>query len=113
MDSKKISQVNELIKRELGAIFNRELEVPDGFLITILKVEVSNNLREAKVWVSIFPFTQAEKVFAELVKKIKYLRHLLGKRLKRLNPLPQINLILDQTEEKVDDLRQIFDEIRD
>jgi ribosome-binding factor A len=113
MDSKKIAQINELIKRELGTILNRELEVPEGFLITILEVKVTADLREAKVWISIFPFAQAENIFKDLVRKIGYFRHLLGKRLKRFKPLPQINLILDQTEKRVDDLQQIFEEIKD
>lgn len=104
MENKRTEQINELIKRELGSILNKELEVPDGSLITILKIETTSDLKQAKIWVSIFPFSKAEEVFSDLSKKRGYFRGILGKRFKRLKTVPKLNFVLDQTGKEIDDL---------
>jgi len=108
MNPHRIEQINELIKRELGYIFVKEFEFPEGSLATITQVDTSGDLTEAKIWVSVFPFLKANKVIRELNKNKGHLRSLLGKRLRSLNPLPKIKIVLDSTEERVGKVNDIF-----
>ena len=50
--SKRLQRVNELLKRELSSVIQREFEFKDC-LVTITAVEVTQDLKEAKVFVSV------------------------------------------------------------
>lgn len=50
MAAHRLDKVNELLKREIGAFVQREFEWP-GTIVSILDVEVTDDLREARVWV--------------------------------------------------------------
>lgn len=50
MAAHRLDKVNELLKREIGSFVQREFEWP-GTIVSILDVEVTDDLREARVWV--------------------------------------------------------------
>ena len=50
MAAHRLDKVNELLKREIGSFVQREFEWP-GTIASILDVEVTDDLREARVWV--------------------------------------------------------------
>ncbi len=111
MSLERAKKVDELIKRELGRIFLREIEAPEGSLITITQAETSPDLLEARVWISVFPIHFAGRIMKEINRKIGYLQGLLNRRL-IIYPLPRIRFILDQTEEKADEIEKVFDKIK-
>ncbi len=108
--SKRTERINELIKREISQIIRREIEVPEGLLITVLFVQTSRDLQEAKIWLSVFPSRYAPKILKEIDKKIGYLQGLLNRRLK-MQPLPRIKFALDYTEEKASQVEDILSEV--
>ncbi len=75
---RRIASLGEEVKSRLSEIFLRELELPAGALLTITKVNVAPNLIDARVWVSILPKDQEEKVFRILKKKTKTFQYLLA-----------------------------------
>ncbi len=50
--SKRLQRVNELLKREISAVLQREFEFKDS-LVTVTSVDVTQDLKEAKVFVSV------------------------------------------------------------
>ena len=65
--SLRIDRVNELLKREIGAVVQRDYEW-HGALVTVSGVETTQDIKEAKVWVSILggrPEQVLEKLNAE------------------------------------------------
>lgn len=112
MSSQRAEKVNELVKREMGQIFLREIEAPEGSLITITQVETTPDLLESKIWISVFPVKQANRVLKEINKRIGYLQGLLNRRLV-IYPLPRIKFILDRTEDRVTLLEKIFNKIEE
>ena len=52
MATHRLDKVNELLKREIGTCVQREFEWP-GTIVSILDVEVTEDLREARVWVGV------------------------------------------------------------
>lgn len=50
--SLRLTRVNELLKREIGGVIQRDYEW-HGALVTVSGVEVTQDLKEARVWVSV------------------------------------------------------------
>jgi ribosome-binding factor A len=50
--SQRQDRVNELLRREISAVLARDYEWP-GQLITVSEVEITQDFREARVWMSI------------------------------------------------------------
>ncbi len=50
--SRRLDRVNELLKREISAVVQRDYEFPNK-LVTVNGVEVTQDLKEAKVWVGV------------------------------------------------------------
>jgi len=59
MQGKRIDRINQLIREEISALLQRELKDPRLGFVTVTDVEVSKDLRTAKVYVSVFG-TEAE-----------------------------------------------------
>jgi ribosome-binding factor A len=51
--SQRQDRVNELLRREISAVLMRDYEWP-GQLVTVNEVEITQDFREARVWMSIF-----------------------------------------------------------
>lgn len=87
--NKRIEQINELIKRELGQIILREVDLRENTLVTIIDVESASNFQTAKIQISIIPESRAEEVMKELNKQIYSMQQILNKHLK-IRPVPKI-----------------------
>jgi len=111
MCSQRVEQINELIKREMSKIFLREIDPPEGSLITITHVETSADLLQAKIWISVFPVNQSKTVFKELSKRVGYLQRLLIKSL-YLKFIPKIKFLLDETEEEASQVEKALNKAK-
>ncbi|MFA6146383.1 MAG: 30S ribosome-binding factor RbfA [Patescibacteria group bacterium] len=107
----RIEKINELIKREMSQIIVREIEAPDGSLITITRVETSEDLSDAKILISIFPFSHSKKVLFILLKRIGEIQGFLNRRL-AMRPLPRIRFVIDETEEKASQIEHVLNKIK-
>ena len=50
--SRRLDRVNELLRREIGNVIQKDYEW-HGKLVTVSEVEVTQDLKEAKVWTSV------------------------------------------------------------
>lgn len=50
--SHRINRVNELLKREIGAVVQKDYEW-NGTLVTVSAVETTQDIKEAKVWIGV------------------------------------------------------------
>ena len=50
--SRRMDRVNELLKREISSVVQRDFEF-DGSLVTVNAVEVSQDLKDARVFVGV------------------------------------------------------------
>lgn len=91
-------RVGQLIRDELSECFLRELEVT-GALVTITNVEVSGDLKHAKIMVSVLPSERVDDVHKILVARRGYFQFLLMKKLP-IRPLPEILFVIDRGPEK-------------
>jgi len=106
----RIDRVNELIKTTLSEIIIREIEMPLGVFLTVVKVDTSRDLRYARVFVSVFPEKQFGSTIKMLNKKVYFLQGKLNKKLS-MKPLPRIEFISDHTEVEADKIEKLLKEI--
>ena len=53
MQGKRLDRVNQLIKEEISTLLQRELKDPRLGFVTVTEVDTSNDLRQAKIFVSV------------------------------------------------------------
>ena len=108
--SKRIQRLNELIKEELGKILLKEEDFPKGVLVTITRVETLADLSEAKVWVSVLPENQAERIIGKLNKRIYFLQQKINKIL-RMRIVPKIRFQIETKTKEAARIEEILEEI--
>mgnify|MGYP001585944633 CR=1 FL=1 len=93
----RIERVNETVKREISVIVQQELGDPRLEFVTISRVDVSRDLRHAKIYFSVLGdqtgIEQAEHGF-EAAKGL--VRKLLSQRI-RMKFMPELNFIYDKS----------------
>jgi ribosome-binding factor A len=109
--SKRIQQVNQLIKEEISQIILREVEFPPGALITVTRVESSVDLNQAKVYISCLPEEKISKVFQVLNQQIYELQQKLNQRLK-MRPIPRIKFVQEEETKEAGKIEEILEEIK-
>lgn len=98
-------QLTELIKRELGAIIERELDIKPGTIVTITEVHLDKELENASVLVSIYPERETTEIMKNLTSEIADYERLLKKRIK-LGRLPKITFKNDLRPRKADEVER-------
>jgi len=91
----RVEKVNSLIKKELGKIILKEIDLPPEILLTITRVEASSNLFQAKVFVSVMPEEKTEEILKILNQNIFSLQQKLNKKLK-MRPVPKISFVKEK-----------------
>lgn len=108
---KRISQVNQLIKKELGQFILKEVEFPPDILITVTRVDTSPNLIESKVYISTMPEERGKEVLKILNKIIYKLQQKINKRLK-MRPIPKIRFVEEKGTAEAGKIEEILESLK-
>lgn len=103
-------QINELLHHELSTIVNRHAQLPDA-LITITFVKCSNDLKSAKVGVSVLPENKAGTGLRQLRRQTRDILDDLKKRQMPFKYLPRIKWVLDYQERHAALIDKTLDDI--
>ena len=109
--SRKIEQVNELLKDKLAHLVSREIPLDNG-LITVIYVKTSPDLKYAKIAVSILPEKFAGTALERLRKQSGFFSQIIRKET-RLRKVPKFNWVLDTTEKEAAEIEKVFREIEE
>ena len=90
-------RVNELIRTHVASLLAKEVSFKQGVLVTVAKVEVTPDLRQAFVGVSVFPVEEEGYVMETLHKELYRLQGALNQLL-HMQPLPKLRFSVDLTE---------------
>ena len=108
--SNRIERVNQLLKEEIGKILLREIDL-SGVLVTITRVDASSNLQEVKIYISVIPEAQANRVYGILKKEIYSIQQKLNKRLK-MRPVPKIKFVREEKTKTAEKVEKLLEEIK-
>ena len=106
----RLERVNELMRRELGELINREVSF-EAALVTVQQVDITPDLKNAHVFVSVMGTPEQSKAaLAKLHASRKSLQHLLSKRVV-LKFTPHLHFKLDDTIERGTRIINILEQI--
>jgi ribosome-binding factor A len=98
--SLRLARLRELLRTEISAIVQKEMKDPRIGFVSVTDVEVSPDLRHAKVFVSILGDEAAKaKTMAGLANAQGFIRTELGSRI-RLRRVPELLFRLDESIER-------------
>ena len=97
--SKKIDKLNELLKRTVGKIIQKEFDMPKDTLITVTRVDTDPNRIKSNVFLSVIPQKKEEEIIASLRKYIYYIQQGVNKKLK-IRPVPKLIFLTDKNIDK-------------
>ncbi len=106
--SKRLDRVNELMRREISAVIQREFEW-NGSLVTISAVDVTQDLKEAKVFVSILGGSKKD-VLEKLNHKHGYIQGRVSRRVVLKNT-PVLTFRIDNSAERGVEVVNLLDEV--
>ncbi len=105
-------KVAELIREELCNIFRGELKDPRIGFVTLTKVDLTADLRFAKVYFSVMGDEKTKKGTYDILKKANgFIRSRLGERI-RLKFTPEIDFRLDNSLEYSQQIEEILKKIK-
>ena len=112
--SRRTERVNVLLRQQLSEVIAREMKDPRlAPMTTILHVEVSKDLRYAKVFVSVLGSPEERKAAVETLNTASgFLRRELSDRLSLRN-IPFLNFVQDDSIEKGTDLLAKIEQVRE
>lgn len=109
--SVRTEKVASMVKEEVGTIFQRNFPMEDYGFITVTDVQMSPDLKIAKIYVSIFGDDSRKKKSLALLESQKaFVRSTLGHQI-RIKFTPEIYFYLDETIDRAMNLENIFKQI--
>lgn len=96
IEIRRADRVGDVIRVEIADILSRRIKDPRIGFVTVTAVEVSDDLRYARVFVSVYEEAFQEKTLEGLSSASGFIRGELGKRL-RLRFVPELSFRLDRS----------------
>ena len=109
MATHRLDKVNELLKREIGSFVQREFEWP-GTIVSILDVEVTEDLKEGRVWVGVVGRMSPAQVVEKLTRQRGSIQHAVSRRVVLRNT-PRLSFRHDDSARRGVDMVNLLDDI--
>jgi ribosome-binding factor A len=112
MGFKRADRVSEAIKREVSVMLVQEVKDPGIHFTTVTAVETADNLRHAKIFVSILGDEKTRQESLDGLERAKgFLRSELGRRL-QLRYAPEIQFQLDKSLDHAMKIKGLLNQIK-
>lgn len=113
MGQLRVEKVQEFIKQEVSKIILTELKDPRIGFVTVTSVEVTGDLRSAKIYVSLMGSDeQKTSTWSALQNSLGFLRTEIGKRI-RLRFTPELSLHIDESLEYSARIQKLLHKIKE
>jgi ribosome-binding factor A len=112
MSSRRQAQVAEFLRDEVSEIITREMKDPRLGFVSITRVELSPDLRYAKVFISVFGSEEErEATLRALTGAAGFVRYQLKPRM-RIKHVPEISFHMDRSMEHAEEVARTLNKIR-
>jgi len=108
---KRIDKISSLIKDELSLIFLQKVKDQSIGFLTITNVKVTPDLRNARIYFSVYEKEKRESTLARINEIKGTIRMYLAERINYLRHIPEIDFFIDDTLDYVEKIERIFKEI--
>jgi len=103
-------QLNSLIQQLFSEILQKEGNFPPNFFVTITRTDVSKDLANVKIFISIYPEINKE-IKQYFQKNIFSLQQKLNKKL-NIHPVPKIQIVYDESEKKTAKIEALLYQVK-
>ncbi len=107
----RLQRINQLIKKEISQLILREIDFAPEILVTITRVETTEDLLDANVFVSVFPENIFLKTVDFLKRKTGFLQGKINKLL-RMRPLPRLHFLPEKGTSKAGRIEEILEQLK-
>jgi len=105
--------VSRFLKREISQIFAHEMKDPRLGFATITRVEMSADLKHARVYVSVYGSEEERKACLDALTHARgYIQHRLSPRI-RLKYMPDLSFVIDRSIEYSIHIDEVLERIED
>ncbi len=109
MSTRRLDKVNELLRREISSVIQREFDWQNAIL-SVLEVDVTQDLKEGKVWLGIVGPASPAQVIEKLNKNRGLIQAAVAKRVVLRNT-PKLTFKFDDSARRGVDLVNLIDDI--
>jgi ribosome-binding factor A len=109
--SERTIKVNKLFKQEVGRLMLSDVDLPLGVVATVIRADVSADLRYADIYVSVMPQTEEQEVLEELEKEVYAIQQKINRKL-NMKPVPKIRFRLDFGGDHADRINELLNDKR-
>ena len=103
--------MQDFLREEISMIIQREIKDPGLGFITIIDVKMTEDLKYAKVYYSVFGSEEEKERTAQALKRAtSYIKHLLGDKM-RMKYMPEITFAYDTDQEKAARIDEILKKV--
>ena len=108
-------KVARQIQKDIADIFAHELAAKlRGVMVTVTAARVSPDFGYAKIYVSVFPFGEAQRIMELLDVECRFVRGRLGSRIRnQLKTVPELQFFLDDSLEYIENIERAVNGHRD
>ncbi len=107
----RINRIESLILRAMGEILIKEKDVLTGDnVVSVTFVKVTPDLSIARIYLSIFPVEKREEILAYFEANKKYIRKLLGQKIRNIRKIPELQFFIDDS---FDQMQRIDELLKD
>jgi ribosome-binding factor A len=101
-------RMQDFLREEISTIIQQEIKDPGLGFITVIDVKMTEDLKYAKVFYSVFGTDEEKERTAKALKRAaSYVKHLLGERV-RLKYIPEITFMFDTEQERMARIDEIL-----
>jgi ribosome-binding factor A len=115
METVRQKKVAEFIKTQISSLLQKNgWYTVDGGLVTITQANITPDLLEVKIYLSVYNAKSKDKVLAFFENKNAEIRHQLASKIaKQVRRIPELKFFLDDTLDEVFKLDALFKKIND
>ncbi len=112
MESTRQKKISRLLQKEVAEILRKKtITLAPGKMITVTTARVSPDLGTAKIYLSIFPSADNEKVLESISNAKGSIRNELGKLVRnQLRVVPELIFYLDDSLDYIDNIESLLSE---
>ena len=108
METKRQEKIARMLQKDLGEIFMLYAKKMRGTLISVTAVKISPDLSISHVHLSVFPSEKSAEVIERVQRDSRSIRYELGKRIKGMRIVPELNFHLDNTMDYLDNIDKLL-----
>lgn len=112
MASQRLTRINEEMRKEISEIIRTEIKDPavQDAMISVISVDTTNDLKTAKVYISVLQDNKKQEVLAGLKKAQGYIRREVAHRI-NLRNTPELLFKLDESIERGIEMSKLISDV--